>query len=64
MDHYGVTDSSLRHDILSNESHNSRPGYLGNSYSESDHYWETADGDPVINGFNLDTGEYVGHDFD
>ena len=60
LERYGVSDSRLRDDILRDESSYSSRGF----WTESDHVWETARGDTVINGFDIDTGEWVGHDFD
>lgn len=64
LDRYGISDSRMRDEILQNDSYHSRSGYFGSSYCESDHVWETAGGSTVINGIDIDTGEYVGHDFD
>lgn len=59
LDRYNVSDG-LRDRILHDDSRYSSRGH----WLEGDHQWETAGGDVVINGFDIFTGEWVGHDYD
>lgn len=60
LDNYGIHDEATRREILREDSRYSARGY----WSHDDHEWQTADGDIVINGIDIYTGEYVDHDFD